>query len=768
MHLLRRIQKGHPVRRDAPRLAKHPARTRNAGRAGGLGKGLGRLQQGRAPAGANRGPAGTGLDDFARVVAHERQAAGHRQPMRQRPSLGPEAPGLPVQEEELCGPRAQQARIQPRRITLIGRVQTLETQRRVAGVEGVVVFPGSLPGVADEPVLGLSVPAGEFVEAFLQNGSVRLPIAGELQDVAGTGPAPLRTLERGNQRRGLDLPVRQPVGQRPAVGDELRLPGDHVLAVRHVVPARVGGEVGVLVDVGDEVPGLAVVEADAAAGAFAEVHRVLAPFVHVEPVLGGLRHVAGDARRTRRPDERHALGPPRHGEQIGPLQEVEQEHLQPPVEQGRTRDVALLPAGRPQRFVHLDVDEIGPGHGVDQHPLDGSKLGTVLERFAQDGVEAFVEVALVGDDRGCEPAPVEVRQPHRHVQRRAGARPPDLSPAVELAPRIDVVGPRRDGEGERVRRIGDRVKGGLQPRRDLRNGAGLEELEHLDVDGDAVEGFQDQLDVAGGRHDRRVVDAVVHHPREVPLRKPRLEEHVAGGHLVTDQRAVRVLALPDEHLVVAHDVHRRPVFSRMAGQKMNHGLRARILGGEVEGDAGPVQRPQGLVDAEASVGVPHEGRDAGRLGGAAFETLRDGGLQRAVRRDLQHHARLEVAPDGLHRRREPHCTADVRPPVVGVQSLGPLAGHRGHERDGGVEVAVVQERQGRQRIVPERVHGGGVKGDVAGQQTILPVAPIQRLHDGPQRRLPAADDGAGRGVLAGDLDARRQVFPGTEGNLQGL
>ena len=297
------------------------------------------------------------------------------------------------------------------------------------------MFPGSFPGVADEPVLGLGVPAGELVEAFLQNGPVRLPIAGKLHDMAGAGPAALRTLERGNQRRGLDLALRQPVGQRLAVGDELRLPGDHVLAVRHVVPARVGGEVGVLVDVDDEVSGLAVVEADAAAGAFAEVHRVLAPFVHVEPVLDGLRHVTDDARRTRRPDERHALDSPRHGQEVGPLQEVEQEDLQPPVEQGRTRDVALLPAGRPQRFVHLDVDEIGPGLGVDQYPLDGSKVGTVLERLSQDGVEAFVEVALVGDDRGCEPAPVEIRQPHRHVQRRAGSRPTDLAPAMELAPR---------------------------------------------------------------------------------------------------------------------------------------------------------------------------------------------------------------------------------------------------------------------------------------------------------------------------------------------
>ena len=201
---------------------------------------------------------------------------------------------------------------------------------------------------------------------------------------------------------------------------------------------------------------------------------------------------------------------------------------------------------------------------------------------------------------------------------------------------------------------------------------------------------------------------------------------------------------------------------------MDDGLRARILGGEVEGHAGPEQRPQGLLDAKADVGVPHEGRNAGRRRAGALQALRDGGLEGAVRRDLQHHARLKIAPDGLHRRREPHRPADVRPPVVGVQPLRPRAGHRRHERDVGVEGAVVQEQEGRQCIVPERVHGGRVKGDVARQQAILPVAPVQLLHDRPQGRLPAADDGAGRGILAGDLDARRRVFSRTEGNLQGL
>ena len=539
-----------------------------------------------------------------------------------------------------------------------------------------------------------------------------------------------------------------------------------MLAVRHVVPARVGREVGVVVDVRDQVPGHAVVEADAAAGALAETHRVLTPLVHVEPVLGGPRHVTGDARRARRPNERHPFGPPRHGEVVGPLQEVEQEHLKPPVEQRGTRDVALAPAGGPQRLVHLDVDEVGPRHGVDQHAADGSEVGTVLERLAQDGVEAFVEIVGVGNDRGYESAPVEVRQPHRHLHRGAGVGPPDLAPAMQLALRIDVVGSRRDGEGERVRRVGGRVQGGVQSHRNLRDGAGLEELQHLDVHGGALERFQDQLDVARGRHDGRVMDAVVRHPGEVPVREPGLEEHVAGGHLVADQRTVRVLALPDEHLVVAHDVHRHPILSRVSGQQMGDGLRARVLGREVQGDAGPEQRSQGLLHPQADIGVPHEGRDAGRRRIGAFQALRDGGLQGAVRRDLQHHTRLKVAPDGLHRRREPHGAADVGPPVVGVQPLRPRPGHRRHERNVGVERTVVQERERRQRVVPERVHGAGVKGDVARQQATLPVAPVKLLHDRPQRRLPAADDGAGRGVLAGDLDPRRRVFPGPEGHLQ--
>ena len=478
--------------------------------------------------------------------------------------------------------------------------------------------------------------------------------------------------------------------------------------------------------------------------------------------------MTGDARRARRPDERHALGSSRHREEVGPLQEVEQEDLQPPVEQRRTRDVALTPAGRPQRLVHLDVDEIGTRRGVDQHPLDRPEVGAVLERLAQHGVEALVEVAVVGDDGGCESASVEIRKPHRHLHRRCGARPPDLAPAMQLALRVDVVGPRRDGEVERVRCVGDRVQFGLQPHRDLRNRTGLEKLEHLDVHRGAFESFHDQLDVAGGRHDGSVMDAVVRHPGEVALREARLEERMRAGHLVADQRPVGVLALPHEHLVVAQDFHRRPVLSRVSGQQVYDGLGTRELGGEVQGDTGPEQRSQGLVDTAAHVGVPHEGRYAGRLGGVAFEALRDGGLQGAVRRDLQHRPGLKVAPDGVHRRREPHGAADVRPPIGAVEPLRPLAGHRGHERHVGVERAVVQEGQGRQRVVPDRVHGGRVEGDVPRQQAVLQVATVQRLDDRLQGGLPAADDSAGRRILAGDLDLRRRAFIGPPGHLQTL
>ena len=56
--------------------------------------------------------------------------------------------------------------------------------------------------------------------------------------------------------------------------------------------------------------------------------------------------------------------------------------------------------------------------------------------------------------------------------------------------------------------------------------------------------------IAGGGHDRRVMDAVFRQPRKGCLGEPRFEQEVVARDPVADQRPVRVVALFQEKLVV--------------------------------------------------------------------------------------------------------------------------------------------------------------------------------------------------------------------------
>ena len=397
--------------------------------------------------------------------------------------------------------------------------------------------------------------------------------------------------------------------------------------------------------------------------------------------------------------------------------------------------------------------------------MDGPEKGTVLERLAEDRFQALVEIPVVRQKRGLEVGRIDVRQPAGHLHRMIVTQQAHLTAAVQLTFRVDVVPPGRNGEGPFVLGRGHRMQVRLQTYRRLGNGAGLEELYHVDAGGNAPQGFQDQLDVAGPRHDGRMVDAVVCQPGKVLLGKPRLEEQVIDRNLVSDQRPMGVLALSDKHLVVAHDIHRRLLFSRMAGQQMGDRLRPRILGGEVQIYASHEKRTQSLLEAEARIAVSHQSRNTGRHRHTAFQALRDGGLQGAVRCDFKHYVGSIFPPDGFHGSRETHRLANIRPPVGVVQTRCLHAGHRGNERHVGVEVARVEEGQGGQRVILDRVHGGGVEGDVARQQLVLQTASVQLRHDRPQGGFLAADDRVGRRVLAGDLHSGRS-FLGPEGNVQ--
>ena len=261
-----------------------------------------------------------------------------------------------MQQDDLGGCPAQQAVLWlPRR----GWIDAREPQGGIVSMECVVAVPGGLLVIRDQPVFALAVDVGQIVNAVLQGGTVRFPLARQLDNVTGVKLTLRRLLESGDQGGGLDLAARQAVDQRRAGGNELRLPDNPVLAVRQIVPARIGGEIGVLADMGNEIPSLGVVEADAASRPFAAAHGVLPPFVRIHPIVAGLGDMARDPRPGRPAKESHAFGALRYGEQIGGGQQVIQKDLEPPVEQGRARDVALLTPSGPQAFVHLYIEKVG-------------------------------------------------------------------------------------------------------------------------------------------------------------------------------------------------------------------------------------------------------------------------------------------------------------------------------------------------------------------------------------------------------------------------
>ena len=288
------------------------------------------------------------------------------------------------------------------------------------------------------------------------------------------------------------------------------------------------------------------------------------------------------------------------------------------------------------------------------------------------------------------------------------------------------------------------------------------------MDRNAAECLQNQLDVAGGGHDRRMMDAVLRQPRKGPLGQSRFEQETVTRDPVADQRAVRVVALLQEGFVVQHFVYGLLLVPRMSGEQVDDGLGPRILGGEIQGYARPEESAQGFEKADARIVVPHERRNGDGRRRRSFHTLRDDGLQGRVRCQLQHHIGPVVALHGLHRLRETDPLAHVRPPVGAVQPPRLGTRHRRDEGDVGVEGSVVEEGERLRRILLERVHRPGMKGDVARDQPVLKVATVQLLHDGPQVVLATAHDRVGRRVLAGDLDLDGPVAIEPEGNVQGI
>ena len=105
--------------------------------------------------------------------------------------------------------------------------------------------------------------------------------------------------------------------------------------------------------------------------------------------------MAGNARAGGPAQVGHTFRPLRDRKQVGGGQQVIQEYLQPAVEQRGTGDVAFLHSCRPQPLVHLDVKQVGLRYAIHQDTLDRPEIRAVLERLAQDGLQALVEILVV-------------------------------------------------------------------------------------------------------------------------------------------------------------------------------------------------------------------------------------------------------------------------------------------------------------------------------------------------------------------------------------
>ena len=213
-----------------------------------------------------------------------------------------------------------------------------------------------------------------------------------------------------------------------------------MLASGQVVPARIGGEIGVLADMGDEVACVAVVEADASSRPLTSTDRILPPLVCVHPVVLGPGDMAGDSGPGGRPKKGHAFGPLGNRKKVGRGQQVVEENLQPTVKQRRTGDVALVPSRAPEVLVHLHVKQEGPRDLVQPDPLDGPEEVTVLERVAEHRLKPIIEVAIVRKERGLEVGGVDVIKPSRHIRNTVNVRQADLSAAMKFTPGVNLIG----------------------------------------------------------------------------------------------------------------------------------------------------------------------------------------------------------------------------------------------------------------------------------------------------------------------------------------
>ena len=399
---LRRIEEVDPLRRQAARLADHPPRPRGPGPVRRTGVGVGRLEESRSRAGMDGRPGAARLDNLPFPVAYEREAAGDDETADERPRPGPAVAGLLVEERQLGGRGTEEPRPGLQPVGRVGRrVERVEPDRGVVVMEGVVEAARRVLVVAEHPVLGLRVRRGQGVEAPVEDRVGRLPPARHLDHMAGVPVAGDAVRQGGDQGGRIDLAVPDRIPERGRRRHELGLPADEVLALGDVAPAGIAVEGVVLSDVGDELAGGAVVEAEAADVELAERLVVLAPLVDVEPVPGVDQETA-DAGARRGAHEGDVPRPLGHGKEVRQPHQVAEEDLKPAVGERRVEEVALLPAAGPELLVDLDLhEEVGRAR-VHLDLPDALELGAELEGVPDDRLDVVVELLPRREGRGIE------------------------------------------------------------------------------------------------------------------------------------------------------------------------------------------------------------------------------------------------------------------------------------------------------------------------------------------------------------------------------
>ena len=273
----------------------------------------------------------------------------------------------------------------------------------------------------------------------------------------------------------------------------------------------------------DEDTGRLVVEVQPAGNPLPVGNIVLTLVIDVVTLAARIGQLANEARHCRRTQERHVFGAQRNGKAIGAEHQIVEKRLQPAVNEGWKADVSLLSCGRPQRLVDPDIEQETAGLRLAPELPNIPEVRAVLKSIPEHHFESLVDLFVGRKLKKFVARRVQVRERFRHVQLGSRVDQAHASAAVQLALRIDLVGRRRNLEGVFAGGIRDRIERRLQPDRRLRDGAGLQVFEHVEMNRNTAESLQYQLDVAGGRHDRRVVDAVLRQPRKGCLGEARFE-----------------------------------------------------------------------------------------------------------------------------------------------------------------------------------------------------------------------------------------------------